>query len=233
MNVLLLAAGYGTRLRPFTNNLPKCLVPINNKPLLDYWINIVVKLKVNRIFINTHYLSNKVDDFISTNKHISIIETLYEENLQGTAGTLLKNINLFLAQDDLLLIHADNFCEDDLSGLLKAHKSRPKECLMTMMTFETETPFNCGIVKLNKDKVVEKYYEKINEQNGNIANAAIYILSKDALIWLYEFNNNALDFSIDILNKLEGKIYTYHTSKFFLDIGSPENYYKANNFFKI
>ena len=68
MKALLLSAGYGTRLYPYTKNNPKCLLKINNKPLLDYWINALFFSGIEEIIINTHYLSKKIDDFVASSK---------------------------------------------------------------------------------------------------------------------------------------------------------------------
>ena len=64
MKALLLSAGYGTRLKPITNNIPKCLVKIANKALIDYWLELILSHKDIDILINTHYLSNLVNDHI-------------------------------------------------------------------------------------------------------------------------------------------------------------------------
>ena len=64
MRVLLLAAGCGTRLRPLTNTIPKCLVPINGQPLLDIWLNSLNKAGQGPFMINTHYLADQVHKFI-------------------------------------------------------------------------------------------------------------------------------------------------------------------------
>ena len=64
MKAILLAAGLGTRLRPITDNVPKCLVPINGKPLLGYWLDSLAKAGVGPILINLHHHSDKVIDFV-------------------------------------------------------------------------------------------------------------------------------------------------------------------------
>ena len=68
MNVLLLSAGMGTRLKPITKKVPKCLVTINNRPLLDYWLEKCSKLKANKIYVNTHYLATKVEHYIENQR---------------------------------------------------------------------------------------------------------------------------------------------------------------------
>jgi len=124
-----------------------------------------------------------------------------------------------------MLIHADNYCLADLQAFIKAHKSRPEECLMTMLTFRTDTPSSCGIVELNEQGVVIGFHEKVSNPPGNLANGAVYILSTDLIASL----EKETDFSTEVLTKLVGKIYTYTTDMPFLDIGTPEAYKKANS----
>ena len=109
IKALLLSAGLGTRLRPITESIPKCLVEINNKPILEYWIEKLENISVDQIIVNTHYLSHKVDLFLEKqNRKDMKILNFYEEKLLGTAGTLIANYEFF--SDSLgILIHADNF----------------------------------------------------------------------------------------------------------------------------
>ena len=72
MKALLLSAGFGTRLKPYTKNLPKCLMKINDKPLLDYWIHALFSSGIKEILINTHYLSKKVEKFIISSKYVTV-----------------------------------------------------------------------------------------------------------------------------------------------------------------
>ena len=229
MKVILLAAGFGTRLRPLTNNLPKCLVPIKGKPLLQIWLENLTSTGLNIFLINTHYLSNQVESFIKKSEFKDMCILKYEKKLLGTAGTLLANTN-FINEDDCMLIHADNYCLADINLFIKAHNNRPEYCLMTMLTFRTNDPSSCGIVELDNDKVVVDFHEKIKLPPGNIANGAVYILSNELINYLKNDIPNATDFSNDIIPLLRGRIYTYETSEIFIDIGSPETYSKANSF---
>jgi mannose-1-phosphate guanylyltransferase len=95
MKALLLAAGLGTRLRPITEKIPKCLVPINGVPLLDIWLEKLSNIGIEEFLINTHYLHQDVENFISKNKYKKKIKTTFEEKLLGTAGTLIKNKDFF------------------------------------------------------------------------------------------------------------------------------------------
>ena len=226
MKVILLSAGLGQRLRPITNDTPKCLVPINDIPLLKIWLDRLTQEGLGPFLVNTHYLQDKVEDFINTSLHRKKISLVNEPVLLGTAGTLLKNIDFFGEQDGML-IHADNYCLADFKEFLDAHKNRPKDCLMTMMVFRTNTPSTCGIVELDENKVVINFHEKVESPPSNLANGAIYILSNELLNSL-KFKDPVSDFSLEVLPELIGRIYAYETSEVFIDIGSPETYAEAN-----
>ncbi|MSQ81168.1 MAG: nucleotidyltransferase family protein, partial [Candidatus Methylopumilus sp.] len=150
-----------------------------------------------------------------------------ETKLEGTAGTLIKNLDFFQAKDGLL-IHADNYCLADFIAFQEAHHNRPPECLMTMMTFRTDDPSSCGIVDLDERGIVTGFYEKLINPPENLANGAIYIISKELFPLLTKKSNEFTDFSKDVIPKLLGKIYTYETNSVMIDIGSPIAYEKAN-----
>tara|TARA_Y100000816_G_C26084764_1_gene572257 strand:+ start:1233 stop:1916 length:684 start_codon:yes stop_codon:yes gene_type:complete len=223
MRAMLLAAGKGTRLKPYTNDKPKCLMPIKGKPLLDIWINKLCNVGVKNFFINTHYLHEQVNEFVSRNELKEKIQLSHELELLGTAGTLLNNLNFF-KEEDSFFIHADNYCEDNLEDFILAHLNRPKECLMTMMTFRTDDIESSGIVKVDDYGIVRNYYEKEKNAEGNLANGAVFIFSKEFISFLKAEHYKGEDFSKDILSKLINQIYTYETKELFIDIGSVKNY---------
>ena len=90
MRALLLSAGLGTRLQPFTNTVPKCLIPIHGRPLLDYWLDLLFEQGIERVLINTHYLPSMVTEHIAKSIWFDRIDTVFEEQLLGTAGTIKK-----------------------------------------------------------------------------------------------------------------------------------------------
>jgi mannose-1-phosphate guanylyltransferase len=227
MKAILLAAGFGTRLRPLTNKIPKCLVPIKGKPLLQIWLENLTKAGVNKFLINTHYLSMQVDSFIKSSDFSEKCIVKHEKKLLGTAGTLLTNID-FTNNEDCLLIHADNYCLADFNLFINAHICRPKNCLLTMMTFRTDSPSSCGIVEVDKENVVISFHEKVNSFHGNIANGAVYLLSSEFLSIMKKEFSGSIDFSTEVLGRFIGQIYTYETKETFIDIGTPETYKKAN-----
>jgi mannose-1-phosphate guanylyltransferase len=227
MRAILLAGGYGTRLRPLTDAIPKCLVPIKGVPLLEYWITCLKKSGVEKLLINMHYLPDQVKNFITSSPFASDIEQVFEPDLLGTAGTLLANLH-FYQDSDGLLIHADNYTVMDLAELIRAHEMRPKGCLLTMLTFKTDKPQSCGIVEIDSDGIAVRFHEKKPNPPGNLANGAVYILSRELLQLLPVQFSGVSDFSTEVLPKLLGKICCYETRDIFLDIGTPENYLKAN-----
>lgn len=229
IRALLLAAGFGTRLRPLTLKKPKCLVEINNKPLLEYWLNKLEDIGVKKVLINTHYLADKVNDFLDNHylKNLKI-QRFHENNLLGTAGTLIKKYKFFLNSTGIM-IHADNFTNMNLTNLIEAHKNRPKNCLITMLTFTTNDPQSCGIVELNSKGIVMAFHEKVDSPRGNIANGAIYVFENEFLEWLIKEHPRAKDFSNEVLPFLLGRIFTYHTTKSYIDIGTIDALKRANS----
>ena len=228
MRALLLAAGLGTRLRPLTDTTPKCLVPLNGKPLLDVWCEALLAAGVTKLLINLHYKSEQVQQHLDSSKFSEFVETIYEPSLLGTAGTLLANRKFFENQDGILL-HADNYCEANISELIGAHEARPNNCDLTMLAFRTLTPETCGILEVTENKILQKMYEKSSDDHGNLANAAFYILSKKLISEL----KNETDFSNEVIPKYFGKTLVVETSETFIDIGTPESYAHAQKVAKI
>tara|TARA_Y100000739_G_C20602572_1_gene463731 strand:- start:885 stop:1601 length:717 start_codon:yes stop_codon:yes gene_type:complete len=232
IKALLLSAGLGTRLRPLTFETPKCLVEVNNKPILEHWLNSLEEIGCETTIVNTHHLHKKVSYFLKNRKNKKMtIREVYEEKLLGTAGTLIAN-KKFFKDSRIIMIHADNITNFDLSELLKADEKKPNNCLMTMLTFDTDSPQSCGIVERSKDMIIRKFHEKVENPPNNIANAAIYVFESNLLEQLSNRHSLLFDFSKDVIPLFLGKIYSYHTKKTFIDIGTYKNLEKAKLLFK-
>jgi len=223
MKALLLSAGLGTRLRPVTNTIPKCLVPINAKPLLQYWLENLTKVGINEFLINTSYLHKQVEEFVSKSEFKDKITLIYEDELLNTGGTVLANKEFF-NNEPFMLIHADNLSFCDFNSFIQAHKNRPKQCDITMMLFQSDNPRNCGIVELDENNIVEKFYEKISNPPSNLANGAVYICEPSVISFMETLNKKDIDFSIDVLPNFMGKINTYLNNTYHRDIGNLESY---------
>jgi mannose-1-phosphate guanylyltransferase len=221
MRVLMLAAGIGKRLRPITENIPKCLVPIGGKPLLQIWLERLSEAGFGPFLINTHYLHEKVNSLIADSPFRDQVTLVYEPNLLGTAGTLIENIDFFQGEDGLVL-HADNYCLADLKAFRSAYQNRPKDCKMTMMIFKTDDPESCGIVELDERSVVVGYFEKSKDAHGQLANGAVYVFNKSVFNELR--NKKISDISNEIIEMYIGKINAWKSNSYFCDIGVESRY---------
>src|SRR5579863_10052190 len=131
MRALLLAAGRGERLRPVTDLVPKCLVKIGNRPLLDYWPDPLFDAGIERILLNTHWLAEKVRAHVAASPWWSRVDLVHEDQLLGTGGTILANRDWF-GSEAFLVAHADNLTDFDVARLISAHRNRTAGCVMTM-----------------------------------------------------------------------------------------------------
>lgn len=226
ISTLLLAAGKGARLGTLTKNLPKCLMPINERPILEYWLDMLHSLNIKYVLVNLHHHSEKVIKFLRRERFKNWVKSVYEKELLGTAGTIRKNYNFF-RNKKLLLIHVDNFCLSNFNEFVSFHlEKRPMECPITMMTFQTNEPENCGIVKIDKKGILKSFHEKVNQYHGNLANGAVYLLEPEVIDWIYN-NSKISDFSNDVIPNFIGKIATWHNKNLHIDIGSPKNLLEA------
>jgi mannose-1-phosphate guanylyltransferase len=231
MKALLLSAGFGKRLRPLTTSIPKCLVPINGKPLMEYWLDMLCGgAMMMPVMVNMHYLSRDIENYIARTPYREFITTVYEKYLLGTGGTLLKN-RWFFDKEQIFMAHGDNLSLFDLTDFMKAHDQRPEYCDITMMTFETETPQSCGIVELDTNNVVCAFHEKVDNPPGKLANGAVYILEPSIFDFLDTLGQEIIDFSTEVLPHYIGRINTFHNSRYHRDIGTMESYRQARQDF--
>ena len=215
-------SGLGTRLRPITERIPKCLVEVAGEPLLGRWLRQLEAVGCEAVLINTHYMSQQVETFLHSLPRTGMcVQTIHEDELLGTAGTLLVNQSFFNDATGLL-IHADNAMEGDLRGLLKTHADRPQQCLLTMLTFRTDHPHSCGIVKTDDRGVVQAFHEKVTDPPGNCANGALYVFDSSLLKYISCMTPPPTDFSTEVIPNLMGRIQTWESTEPYLDIGTPE-----------
>ena len=222
MKALLLAAGLGTRLRPLTDHVPKCLVHIQGKPLLEYWLDMLLINGVERILLNTHHLPDQVNDFVNKSNWMERIDTVYESLLLGTGGTILSNCHYFINQS-FMVAHADNLTRFDVINFINAHTVRPKGIEITMMTFKTDSPSSCGIVEVDGAGVVQGFHEKVDNPPGDLANAAVYIFEPTVFHFLDLLRKDVIDISTEVLPNFIGRIQTFHNTDYHRDIGTPES----------
>jgi len=231
MRALLLAAGIGSRLRPLTNTTPKCLVRVHDRPLLDYWLDLVFEGGIERALLNTHWLADQVRAHVENSPWRSRIDVVHEHELLGTGGTVLAN-RAWFGNQPFLVAHADNLTDFDVAGLIAAHTNRPAGCIMTMLAFRTDDPRSCGILELDRQNRVLAFHEKVENPPGNLANGAVYIFEPEVIDDIAQLGRRVVDLSTEIIPNYLGRILCVETSGYHRDIGNPESLRRAHLEFK-
>lgn len=230
MKAVLLAAGLGTRLRPLTDSLPKCLAPICGTPLLSLWLDQLLSSDaVDRVLVNTHHLSDQVISYVRGSRWTDKVDLVFEPKLLGTGGTLLKNYS-WVGREPVLVAHADNLTLFNINDFISAHENRPQNCLITMMTFDTDTPQSCGIVEIERGVVVH-FHEKVPNPPGTRANAAVYIFEPEVIEFIRRQGKDVVDISTEVLANFLGRIFVHHNAIYHRDIGTVESLQIANEEF--
>jgi len=222
---LLLAGGLGTRLRPITETVPKCLVPVADKPMLDYWYDALEAAGIKDVLLNTHHLAKQVRGHIAeTNarRALTVTET-YEPELLGSAGTVHANRAWADDADHVLIIYADNLSDVDLAQMLTFHADHDDP--MTMMLFHTAYPSQCGIATLEGTRIVA-FIEKPENPASDLANAGLYVVNADT--WREIADKNVFDFGFDVLSDYIGKMQGFTHKGYHRDIGNKEALEQAN-----
>ncbi len=219
MEALLLAGGFGTRLAPLTNILPKCLMPIHGRPLLGLWLEMLQRAGTTKVFINLHYLAPMVEGYVLNSPYRSIVEFYHEPELLGTAGTL-RGLKDKFSSNDLMVVHADNLSVFDAAAYRSAFESRPEGCHITMMTFTTDEPQSCGIVTLDQEGRIIHFAEKPTDYIGNHANGAVYLMHLPDVMPAIDACPMANDISTEILPLFIGKMNGFHNHVYHRDIGN-------------
>ena len=206
-------------------------MPINGKPLLEFWLETLNRAGISKILVNTHHHADLVTEYIKQSPYQKHVHITFEENLLGTGGTLWHNRDYFKG-DTVLVAHADNLTSFDLSAYIDRHQNRPTGTTLTMMTFKTDTPETCGIVQLDSNGVVEKFFEKVKNlpaSAGNLANGAVYIVEPEIFDYLKNFKKEFIDFSTEVLPHYvkERKINTFLNNVYHRDIGNIRSFLEA------
>ena len=222
MRALLLAAGLGMRLRPLTDTIPKCLVPIHGRPLLGLWFDLLFRSgAVERALVNTHWLAPRVEEFVAASPWRDRVDLVAEPELLGTAGTMVAN-RAWLGDGPFLLAHADNLTDFDVAGLARAHAARPAGVAITMLAFRTDSPRSCGILETDARGVVRAFHEKVEDPPGDLANAAVYVFEPEVAAFAAGLGRPFVDLSTEVIPHFLGRILAVETRGYHRDIGTPE-----------
>ena len=225
IRAVLLAAGLGTRLRPLTNAVPKCLIPIGGRPLLDYWFDRLAEVGVRDVLINTHCMVQQVRSYLDgvrATGRFRIIEA-YEPELLGSAGTIHANRDFARTDEDCLIIYADNLSKIDLGEFMRVYRSYGDPLAIAL--FRSPTPERCGVAKLGNDGRIIEFQEKPEHPTSNLANAGIYAVSTEAYYEIADLT--AFDLAHDVLPKFVGRMRGWVWDGYHRDIGTSESLAQA------
>jgi mannose-1-phosphate guanylyltransferase len=231
MRALLLAAGLGTRLRPLTDTVPKAMVDIAGRPLLDRWLAMLFDGGIERVLVNTHYLGPVIQTFVKSSPWSGAVDLVDEASLLGTGGTLLANRQWF-GPGPLLVTHGDNASDLDVAAFIRAHAGRPPNVLATMALFRTDHPQSCGIVLMDGNRIIREFHEKKANPPGNLANAAAFIFEPEIFGLLEAAGKSVIDLSADIVPLLLGRIQGFEIQGYHRDIGTPESLEMARRYYR-
>lgn len=223
MRAFLLSAGKGTRLRPITYTIPKCLVPINERPLLDYWFELLERHGINDILINTSHLSEKVIEYVNTQKRAVNIKITYEDELLGSGGTIKKNWDFVENEGSFYIIYSDNLTNINLTRMFEFHRLKGAD--FTLALIRVPNPEECGIVEVDRDLRIISFKEKPKNPSSDLAFAGIMISSnrlKD-----YFPDGDVFDLGYDVIPNLLGNTYGYIMDEYLIDIGTHDKLEKA------
>ena len=231
VKAFLLVAGRGERLKPLTDTVPKCLLPINGRPLLEIWLEHLARSGIEDVLINTHWLHEMVEDFVAnwSASHRKMRITLFHEPLLlGSAGTLLAN-RQWAGEGPFFIIYGDNLTNFDLQKMFEFHLDGGQP--LTLRVYKGADPQRAGIVSVSDKGVVTAFEEKPQKSNSALGAGGIYVADRR----IFGFfpgsketpSDGVLDLSYHILPGMVGAMQAYESDGFSMDIGTPSSYKKA------
>lgn len=236
---VILSAGLGTRLKPLTDNLPKAMVPIGGKPLLECHIEQFKKYGVKEFFINLHYLPDAIMDYFGDGSKFGVkIQYVFEPEILGTAGGIKDFDGLF--DENFFLIYGDIFSLVDYSKMRDYFASfgrRAPEIAGIEIVGDTDHPFDSDLVEVDDSlkflKIYPKPHQTLPQKYKSMR--GVYIFNKKILNYIptgkyYEIDHQLLP---EILEKGE-TFYGCEPSPtdFWKDVGTMERYQKVQEYLK-
>lgn len=228
MKGMILAAGEGRRLRPLTDHLPKPMLPLAGRPLLEHTITYLRDCGVTDLAVNLYHLPQAVIEYFGDGSNWGVqLRYSVEEHLLGSAGGVKRLQNFF--DDTFVIFYGDLLTWADLRPMIEHH--RRSGVLATMGLYHVPDPWNRGIVQLDEAHNIVRFVEKPARDQvfSHLANAGIYILEPEVLDRIPA--EMVYDFGHDVFPGLlaEGiRVAGYVIEDLLIDIGLPEKYAEAN-----
>jgi len=209
MKAVLLAAGKGTRLKPITDNIPKVMIPINGKPILEHHLRQLAQSEIREVYINLHYLSEKIREYFKDGKKWGLdIQYSHEPEILGTAGAV-KNLEKELGKDPFLVVYGDNFLEINYGHFIRY--SEKKGGIGAVAVFKKEDVRGSGILDIGYDQRIINFVEKpkLEEIFSHWVNGGVFYFKSQ----IFDFiEKKYSDFGYDVFPRLlkNGmKLYAY------------------------
>jgi mannose-1-phosphate guanylyltransferase len=219
MKAFLLAGGLGERLRPLTDRVPKCLVPINGVPLLSIWIDLCNRSGIDSVLINVSRHGEQVEAFLASEDLPIDVRIVQEKEPIGNAGTVLANRDFVRGEDNFFILYSDNLTDVPLARLLAFHRAHGG--VFSMGLFHTPMPTSSGIVELSPEGRIRNFQEKPARPLGDLANAGIYV-SGQGVFDAIPHDRPIVDFGNDVFPRLQGQLYGQLLDGYVRDIGTPQ-----------
>ncbi len=228
VKAMVLAAGLGTRLRPFTQDKPKCLMPLAGRPLIDWTLRWLVSCGITECVINLHYCPEKVRDFVGEGNAYGLgVRYSYEQKLLGTAGAVKKVADFF--DQPFYVIYSDNFSQWNLRELKdRFDKTHP---VAAMAVHWRDDVTQSGMIEFDQSNRILRMVEKPkpDEVTSHYVSAGFFYLHPGVLDYVPE--NEFYDFGFDVFPKMlkQGEhIYAVKMEDPIIGIDTVEAYKRAN-----
>jgi len=226
MKAVILAGGKGTRLRPFTNVVPKPLLPFKDRPILEHIILYLKKYGITDIIVTISHLGYQIKSYFGDGKELGVhIEYFEEKEPLGTAGCLLPFKDKL--KETFLVLGGDNITTLKLDEFMKFHKE--KKGIASVAVFEFEEKTKWGIYEMDQNDMVKKFWEKPTFKHN--ASTMIFLLEPGIFRYIPagKVMVNLTDHVIPKLIQSNEKMFGFRFSDFWLDIGSMDDYNKILN----
>ena len=225
MKTVIMAGGKGTRITSIASDIPKPMIPIEGKPVLEREIECLKKQGFKDLIITVSHLGNAIIDYFGDGSKFGVsIEYYFEETPLGNAGALFKIKDKLT--DDFLLLNADSIFDIDFNKFVEYHFQ--KGGLATLFTHPNSHPYDSGLIVSNKDGEVVRWLAKDDERPTwykNRVNAGLHVINKKLLD--IEITTEKIDLDRQILKPLQGtgKMFIYDSPEYVKDMGTPDRYY--------
>ena len=233
MKAFILAAGLGTRLRSLGLDLPKVMVPVGGKPLLEHHLELFQRQGIRELIVNLHYLPEKITSHFGDGSKFGVKITYSPEpELLGTAGAV-KKMERELLEEAFLVFYGDNLVRVEFAPLIEFHRAR--RAVATVALFASPEPWTGGVVETDSNGRVLRFVEKPDRKqvSTNLLSAGIFVLEPSVLEMIPA--GQFYDFGKDVFPKLlaEGRpVYAMEPKAYIQDVGTPERLAKAQHDFE-